>query len=740
MISRVCLQCRLRLRTSLVRAPSRPLTTGRYSNASHDDVEQTYERLLKVTDDRRSPDLVEKLAHGYRDKPFPPKAPEKKPEMSPFLKKAHAKFSYPSATHKATEISGNLFKESLLGQRIVLHGFLAKPRKFGRLTSNALLYDSDMYHFKHYDEKYAVRVVSNLPELEEGQKHDPEVLDRHKRLTSTHVFAPVVVQGIMELGPTEKPELRLEEMWVVNGVQQGLIYTNVPEKTSFPVKDRHLQLRTEYTLWNALRTRHRALKTIRRVLETRKFLEVETPLLFKSTPEGAREFLVPTRWKDEKGDSQFYALPQSPQQYKQMLMASGVTKYYQIARCFRDEDLRADRQPEFTQLDLEMQWAKPEDVQNVIEAVIRALWNDILGYSVPASPFKRLSYARAMSNYGSDKPDVRFDKIHRITYRGGEETIQGFVLRTNPDAAPFVIDSIHTDLANKFSSSIEFKSYVANETTANGVPEHGLSATDIDDINESLGVEPNAIVVLWKMPRVYPFAGGSTPIGDLRRFLIEEGLARGVITPYQEFAFTWITDFPLFTPTTKASQAAGEGQHSESGFSATHHPFTAPMEEDFAFLDTDPLKVRAQHYDIVVNGVELGGGSRRIHDPELQRYILEDIIKVPAARMKTFEHLLHVLGSGCPPHAGIALGFDRLVALLVGSNSVRDVIAFPKNTAGKDMCVSSPSSVESEQLDVLGIQRKERKPRPRIVMEETNEDLVKTLALLRETAKKGTRE
>lgn len=205
------------------------------------------------------------------------------------------------------------------------------------------------------------------------------------------------------------------------------------------------------------------------------------------------------------------------------------------------------------------------------------------------------------------------------------------------------------------------------------------------------------------MPRVYPFAGGSTPIGELRRFLIEKGLEKGIIRAPASWHFLWVTEFPLFTPTSKAGLSAGEGQQSEAGISSTHHPFTAPHEDDFHHFATDPLKVRAQHYDLVLNGVELGGGSRRIHDPELQRYILKDIIKVPEARLKTFEHLIDVLASGCPPHAGIALGLDRLVAILTGTGSLRDVIAFPKNKVGKDVCVGSPATVEEEQLQMLGI-------------------------------------
>ncbi|KAH7327231.1 tRNA synthetases class II-domain-containing protein [Rhexocercosporidium sp. MPI-PUGE-AT-0058] len=523
-------------------------------------------------------------------------------------------------------------------------------------------------------------------------------------------------------------ELRASAIYCLNTVADP----HLSAEHTYSPSSRHLQIRFDADLRNRLEFRSAIAACIRQKC-LHKFQEVETPILFKSTPEGAREFLVPTR----KG-GYAYALPQSPQQYKQILMASGIRNYFQFAKCFRDEDLRADRQPEFTQIDMEMAFASGHTVMAVVERLIKTVHNfclqkspdgvSIVTTALPNVPFFRMQYNHAMSSHGSDKPDLRINGlIHDIGpvvpvhLRGmltsiSDPMIEAFKLRLNArpkDVQKFI---------RKFMDSPEAESFRTNVDGAPGIcvfdsthPIEGLQifgfegAENLKNIwqqhrkyeyedeaafQSSQKFEDGDLVIIQARENL-PLSGGSTSLGRLRIAIYKAAIAEKLIEPDPSLRFLWVVDFPMFTP----DNASDPGQGGTAGFSATHHPFTAPKSaDDVDLLLTDPLKAKADHYDLVVNGVELGGGSRRIHNAEMQRFIMREILKMSLERMNDFSHLFSALESGCPPHAGFAIGFDRLIAVLTGRESVKDVIAFPKSSKGEDMMVKSPSEITDMEL------------------------------------------
>ncbi|KAL7272185.1 aspartate--tRNA ligase msd1 [Rhizina undulata] len=618
-------------------------------------------------------------------------ADDKVSNLPPELEDVASKFDFPSATHRVQDLN-----DLPLGEEVVVHGFIASSRLIGKALGFLDLIDfSDKVQRR-------VQITSTLP-----RKAPEELIARRKEWFRLPPFMPVAVMGrITEKKAKNKPksknaiqvDIDVKTIIPLNSVSKDLIYTR---ETLYPPTQRHLQLRTSYPLWYALRLRAKAASVARNYLEEEGFLEVETPLLFKSTPEGAREFLVPTRSK-ENGGGMCYALPQSPQQYKQILMASGVSKYYQIARCFRDEDLRADRQPEFTQLDLEMSFATSEDVMQIIERLVKRIWKEAHGWQVDET-FKRMTYMEAMRKYGTDKPDLRYAKwklaplnktLHQhvkpnVFYEG---LIFWFDEKASDEKRKEFLESYITEFQGK--GDAEFVAYLADdsEVLKRGIAAYGFTPNDISEINERLKAVPGSIVIIHK--RTGEPSGGSTRIGFLRNAIIAKARNEGLVHEPSGYRFLWVTEFPLFSPSTDAEP----GQSGTAGLSSTHHPFTAPLAEDLHLLADQPEKVRAEHYDLVVNGVELGGGSRRIHDAALQKYVLKSVLKVPEEKLRQFDHLLNVLDSGCPPHAGIALGFDRLIAVLSGAGSLRDVIAFPKNSKGADVMVGSPSLADEETL------------------------------------------
>lgn len=542
----------------------------------------------------------------------------------------------------------------------------------------------------------------------------------HELLKSLGPGIPVVVEGVVaqKVKPKEAPlikpdeplknedvEIALSAIHVANDFPDSQFYKD--EAAISPPK-RHLQLRASRRLRNALAYRADAMKMCTDLLvEAEGFLHVETPLLFKSTPEGAREFLVPTRHKGRA-----YALPQSPQQYKQILMASGIPRYFQFARCFRDEDLRADRQPEFTQLDLEMSFSRGSDVMEVVERLIPRLCSTLLPGEEPADGrFPQLSYTDAMARYGSDKPDTRLGmEIMQV----GHLLPVDLTSKIGPIQDP-IVDCFKITVGeeaedarnfiNDFMDSPEARPFIENPDGQPGIfvfdsrkPLGGLFPFGFEAaerLEEDLELQEGDVVVIQARKNA-PFSGGSTAAGRLRLAMHKAAVAQDLVEKPEGWHFLWVNQFPLFSPITDEDP----GQGGAAGIASTHHPFTAPASrEDAELMAMEPLKAKADHYDLVLNGVELGGGSRRIHNAEAQEYVLREVLKMSDERVEDFRHLLDVLRDGCPPHAGFALGFDRLVATMLGEESIRNVIAFPKSGSGEDMLVKSPNALTQAQLD-----------------------------------------
>ena len=473
------------------------------------------------------------------------------------------------------------------------------------------------------------------------------------------------------------------------------------------LEHRFLDLRRPRNL-GLLKLRAQAARAIRAELDAQGFLEIETPTLFKSTPEGAREFLVPSR----VNPGQFYALTQSPQQYKQMLMVAGVERYYQMARCYRDEDLRADRQPEFTQVDLEMSFIDREDMYALIESVLRRTWKECLGVDLP-TPFPRMSYREAMDRFGIDKPDTRFGmEIQDLTdlFKGSAFK----VFAAAADTPGSVVRAINAKgLADLTQGELTNLETIAKAAGAKGLAfikcEGGewkspivkfFTEAEKAELSRRLGLADGDIVFF----AAAPWEQASTILGRIRLESAQLLRARGRMTlRADQWNFLWVIEFPLML-----------WDEEEKRYVSAHHPFTAPVREDEPLLATDPAKVRGQHYDIVLNGVELGGGSIRIHNPAVQKRVFEEVLRIPQDLVESrFGYMLKAFSYGAPPHGGIALGFDRVVAMLAGRSSIRDILAFPKNQNGRDLMADCPGPVSARQLRELRIKAADEEPRPR---------------------------
>ncbi|OAP62290.1 aspartate-tRNA ligase [Fonsecaea erecta] len=520
-------------------------------------------------------------------------------------------------------------------------------------------------------------------------------------------------------------EIRADSYKFLNGVPSDL---TAKCDTVFPPESRHLQFRTDSDLRRRIRLRSRLAGKIREHMLRNDFDEIETPLLFKSTPEGAREFIVPTR---KRGLA--YALPQSPQQYKQVLMASGIWRYFQFAKCFRDEDLRADRQPEFTQLDLEMAFASSADVMAAVEdLLIHAVWPNVpdiaplqtssLTTSFEAKSadpeyqnlaFPQMTYDTAMTRFGSDKPDTRLESAIRRVDQWLPSNMKGMVTSLDDPIMEMVKINMQgcgpadsQKFVTAFLEASPTARYTNDSARIPGVavfdplkPLHGLASFGHEGaakVEEEFEPEPGDILILYSRDDK-PFTGGSTVLGDLRRDIYQYAISEGLIPAPSGFCALWITDFPLFSPTEESEP----GQGGSAGICSTHHPFTAPKQgQDLSvsMFKKNPLSIIGDHYDLVINGVEVGGGSCRIHREFMQEFIFREVLKMDPERVKHFGHLLRALRSGCPPHAGFALGFDRLMVILTNSASVRDVIAFPKYADGEDKFAGAPSPITRDQL------------------------------------------
>lgn len=454
------------------------------------------------------------------------------------------------------------------------------------------------------------------------------------------------------------------------------------------MKYRYLDLRRN-PVRESLQLRHKMAQQTRAFLDSLNFIEVETPVLIKSTPEGARDFVVPSRMHN----GEFYALPQSPQTFKQLLMVSGFDRYYQIVKCFRDEDLRADRQPEFTQIDCEMAFVTQEDILNTFEGLIRHLFRQVKGLDFPSLP--RMTYDDAMRQYGSDKPDTRFEmKFTEITAltKGknfpvfeSAELVVGINAKGCAEYTRKQLDEL-TEFVKRpqvGAKGLVYVQYRADGTLKSSVDKF-YTPDDLKQWAEKFDAKPGDLMLILS---------GET--GAVRKQLSELRLHMGEklgLRDKNKFSSLWVIDFPLF-----------EWNDDTKRYHAMHHPFTSPKREDIGLLDSDPGKVRANAYDMVINGTEVGGGSIRIHDRPTQQMMFAKLGFSEEEAKKQFGFLMDAFEFGAPPHGGIAFGFDRLCSIFGGADSIRDFIAFPKNNAGRDVMIDSPSTIAQEQLDELGL-------------------------------------
>ncbi|MFA5257113.1 MAG: aspartate--tRNA ligase [Opitutales bacterium] len=530
-----------------------------------------------------------------------------------------------------------------------------------------------------------------------------ELLSRLKPESVIQVMGEVVARAAENINPN----MLTGEVEIISS---GVVVENIAQTPPFPMEDgktekvnedlrlqyRYLDLRRP-SMYGFLKTRHVAVNAAREHLNEAGFLEIETPYLFKSTPEGAREFLVPSR----TNPGQFYALSQSPQQYKQMLMVAGMERYYQIARCFRDEDLRADRQPEFSQIDIEASFIDREDIYALVEGMMKRIWKAALGAQI-VTPFPRMSFTDAMNRYGVDKPDTRYGL--EIVDFSEDFRPSAFKVFAGIIANGGVVKAINAKgLADATQGEMKALEEAARSLGAKGLAfirvQNGewkspilkfLSEGEKAALAQKLDIQDGDMIFFAadKWERACSILGRVRT--DSARLLVERGRLE---IPKDVFNFLWVIDFPLMT----YDEDAGR-------FVATHHPFTSPVVEDIPLLDTNPHAVRGQHYDCVLNGWEVGGGSIRIHQPDLQKKVFEDILKIPADVVESrFGYMLKAFSYGAPPHGGIAFGVERLAAILTGRSGIRDVVAFPKTQKGQDLMANSPSEATPRQLKDLHI-------------------------------------
>jgi aspartyl-tRNA synthetase len=569
---------------------------------------------------------------------------------------------------------GNLRTEQA-GETVVLTGWVASSRDHGGVVFLDLR-----------DREGVVQVVA----------HPEEAPDAHRVASSARAEWVLRVSGELRERPagTVNPNLPTGEVEVAAA---EIAVVSMSDTPPFPVEDRvevdeALRLRYRYLdlrrpeMAGVLRTRHRAFTSIREFFDARGFVDVETPMLTKSTPEGARDFLVPSRLQRGK----VYALPQSPQQFKQLLMVAGLDRYYQIVRCFRDEDLRADRHWEFTQLDAELSFATEEDVFETFEGMFAKLWRDVLDVEVE-TPFPRLRYDESMDRYGSDKPDTRygmelsdltetfrgseFQAFARVVADGG--VVKGFAAPGAADWSRKELDGLIQEAKSRGAAGLVWLA-VQSDGVHSPVAKF-LSPDELAAIRGATGPGEGDLVLL-----VADAAKRTDVVLDgLRRHMAD----RLDLIPPGRWNFLWITEFPVF-----------EWDEDEAKWDAQHHPFTAPVTDEL-----DPATARARAYDAVLNGIELGSGSVRIHDPAVQRKVFETLGISGAEAEEKFGHMLDAFRYGVPPHAGFALGLDRIVMLLTGRDNIRDVIAFPKTSSGQELLTGAPSEPSAEQLGLLGL-------------------------------------
>ncbi len=564
------------------------------------------------------------------------------------------------------------------GKKVTLAGWVQRARKMGGMT------------FVDVRDRYGItQVVFNV-------ENDAALCEAASHLGREYV---VQVTGTVAERTSKNPNLPTGDIEIIADSLNILNASCVPPFTieddtdggdDLRMKFRYLDLRRAPVRRN-LELRHKMTMEVRRYLDSKGFLEIETPMLVGSTPEGARDFVVPSRMNQ----GQFYALPQSPQTLKQLLMVSGMDRYFQIVKCFRDEDLRADRQPEFTQIDCEMSFVDQDDVINLFEGMAVHLFKELRGVDLPV-PFPRMPWADAMKYYGSDKPDLRFDmrfvelmdtlKGHGFSVFDNAAYIGGICAKGAASYTRKQIDAL-TDYVKR--PQIGAKGMVYARVEADGNVKSSVdkfySQETLQKLREAMDAQPGDLILILS----------GDDIMKTRKQLCELRLEMGRqlgLRDKNKFACLWVVDFPMF-----------EWSDEEQRLMAMHHPFTHPKDEDIPMLDTDPAAVRADAYDMVVNGVEVGGGSIRIHDSALQSKMFEILGFTPEKAQEQFGFLMNAFTYGAPPHGGLAYGLDRWVSLFAGLDSIRDCIAFPKNNSGRDVMLDAPAPLDAKQLDELSI-------------------------------------
>ena len=577
-------------------------------------------------------------------------------------------------THKCGELS-----ETNIGEEVIVMGWTQTYRQLGALTFIDL------------------RDISGIVQLSFSEDISKEAFDKAQKVRNEYVLAAkgavVMRSSINDKIKTGKIEIQVTELRILDEAETPpfAVEENSSVKDEIRLKYRYLDLRRPDVQKNLI-ARHKIAQLARNYYAENGFLEIETPILMKSTPEGARDYLVPSRVHPGK----FYALPQSPQLYKQLLMVSGMDRYFQIAKCFRDEDLRADRQPEFTQIDLEMSFVEPEDVMGVNEKFVQKLFKEFKGIDVEL-PLRRIPYKIAMEKYGSDKPDTRFglelvnvsDVVKDSEFKvfSGAVANGGSVRGINVDGGADKFSRKEIDALAEFIKSYRAKGLAWLNV---GESEHRssfakfLKPEEVDGLISAMNAKQGDLLlfVADKNQVVFDSLGALRVHIAKKLGLIEKG----------SYDFLWVTEFPLL-----------EYNEDEGRYQAMHHPFTAPMDEDIQYLDSDPGRVRAKAYDIVINGCEAGGGSIRIYNSALQQKMFEVLGLSDEDAWARFGFLLEGLKYGTPPHGGMAYGLDRLVMLITGCENIRDVIAFPKVQNASELMSGAPDVVEPKQLDELSI-------------------------------------
>ena len=563
-----------------------------------------------------------------------------------------------------------------VGEIVTLSGWVQRTRKMGGMTFVDL---RDRYGITQlvFDESNNAELCESANRM--GREWVIQVKGKVSERQSKNANLPtgdieIIVQELNVLNEAQTPPFTIEEQ------SDG--------GDDLRMKYRYLDLRRPNVRRN-LELRHKFAFEVRRYLDEQGFMEIETPVLVNSTPEGARDFVVPSRMNP----GQFYALPQSPQTLKQLLMVAGMDRYFQIVKCFRDEDLRADRQPEFTQIDCEMSFVEQEDILQVFEGMSRHLVKSLLGIDIPTLP--RMTWADAMKYYGSDKPDTRFDmkfvELMDVLKGTGEfsvfneaEYIGGICCEGQAVYTRKQLDQL-TDFVRR--PQIGAKGLVYARVGEDGVVKSSVdkfySPEVLERLKQAMNAKPGDLILIISGPDTLK---ARKQLCELR---LEMGSRMG-LRPKDKFSCLWVIDFPMY-----------EWSDEEQRLMAMHHPFTSPKPEDIPLLDTDPASVRANAYDMVINGVEVGGGSIRIHDAKLQEKIFEILGFTPEQAQQKFGFLMNAFKYGAPPHGGLAYGLDRFVSLFAGLDSIRDCIAFPKNNSGRDVMLDAPGVIDQSQLDEL---------------------------------------